>query len=84
MNAKRIFRQNFFTTNKFGKRDVPSDAKSKVYFRVNYLYELDVETEGIQYLKKIIQLARENNIKVIPFVPPVNYELGGKNFRSGF
>ena len=51
---KKNLQAEFFTTNKFGKRDVPSDAKSKVYFRVNYLYELDVETEGIQYLKKII------------------------------
>ena len=81
---KKNLQAEFFTTNKFGKRDVPSDAKSKVYFRVNYLYELDVETEGIQYLKKIIQLARENNIKVIPFVPPVNYELGERIFGADF
>ena len=43
-----------------------------------------METEGIQYLKKIIQLARENNIKVIPFVPPVNYELGERIFGADF
>ena len=74
----------FFTTNKYGNRNMPSEGKSKVYFRLNYLYELDVETEGIQYLVKLFQVARDRDIKVIPFIPPVNYQLGEKIFGNGF
>lgn len=72
----------FFTTNNIN--NVPMQTKSKLYMKINYLYTLDVNTEGIQYMIKIFRIAKERGIKVIPFIPPVNYELGEIIFGSKF
>lgn len=76
----------FFTTNKFSSKKSSneqgkiSDAASKVFFKMNYLYKLDTEMESIQYLKKIMNLAHEYKFNLIPFVPPVNYQRGNELF----
>ncbi len=81
----------FFTTNKFSsiktannKRGRISDNASKVFFKLNYLYKLNPEMESIQYLKKIMKLAHEKGFKLLPFVPPVNYERGTELFENRF
>ena len=81
----------FFTTNKFSsyktannKRGRISDNASKVFFKLNYLYKLNPEMESIQYLKKIMKLAHEKAFKLLPFVPPVNYERGTELFENRF
>lgn len=61
-----------------------SEIQARNYFRLNYLYKLDIETEGIQYLIRILQEARDENIDVLPFIPPVNYQLGRKLLGSIF
>ena len=76
----------FFTTNKYSAKKMNndkgsiSDAASKVFFRMNYLYNLDTEMESIQYLRKIMKLAKKYQFGFIPFVPPVNYERGSELF----
>ena len=81
----------FFTTNKFSSNKTAnnksgkiSDNASKVFFKLNYLYKLNPEMESIQYLKKIMKLAHEYGFKVLPFVPPVNYERGIELFEDRF
>lgn len=81
----------FFTTNKFSSNKTAnnksgkiSDNASKVFFKLNYLYKLNPEMESIQYLKKIMKLAHEYGFKVLPFVPPVNYERGIELFQERF
>ena len=72
----------FFT---FGhERNAVTEAKAKNYFRLNYLYRLDMNTEGIVYLNKIIDEAIKNEVKVLTFIPPVNYQLGEKLFGEKF
>lgn len=61
-----------------------SKAKIRNYFRFNYLYKLDSNIEGLQYLRKMIALSKDNNIKVLAFVPPINYELGKEIFGRTF
>ena len=51
------------------------DVKARNYFRLNYMYDLDVHTEGMRYLEKILELAKAENIEIVVFVPPVNYVL---------
>lgn len=51
-------------------------TKSRNYFKINYLYRLDMETEGIVYLKEMIKLAQEYEIKTFYFIPPINYVWG--------
>jgi hypothetical protein len=81
----------FFTTNKYSSqkkennnRGVISDSASKIFFKLNYMYKLNTEIESIQYLIKIIKMAKQNGFKVVPFVPPVNYERGTELFGDDF
>lgn len=80
----------FFTTNKNSakasnnKKGKISDSAAKVFFKLNYMYKLDTEMESIQYLRKIMRMAKENGFKVIPFVPPVNYQRGIELFGELF
>ena len=77
----------FFTTQS-GKEKATTEAKSKNYFRLNYLYRLNSEVEGLIYLDKILREALQMGIKVLPFIPPVNYELAqmlfGEKFRCRY
>lgn len=58
--------------------------KNRSYLQINYMYELDYQTEGLVYFRKIVEYAKENGVKVIAFIPPVNYELGEKIFGRRF
>lgn len=61
-----------------------TEAKARNYFRLNYLYNLDHETEGLTYLKKFFELTRAEGIAILPFIPPVNYEFARKLFGKTF
>ena len=73
----------FFTGEKKGKNDINQAAR--LYFMLNYMYKLNIDTEGIIYLRKMILLAHSNGIDVLPFIPPVNYmfaeQVLGDDFR---
>ena len=58
--------------------------KARNYIKLNYMYRIDPDTEGLQYLKKLIHFAKQNDVRVYPYVPPVNYELGEKIFGEQF
>lgn len=49
-------------------------GNSEMILRMNYMYRIKKETEDINYLFEILKLCKKNSIKVIPFIPPVNYE----------
>lgn len=81
----------FFTTDKFSankgsnnQKGQISDNAAKVFLKLNYMYRLNPEIESIQYLKKIMGMAHEYGFKVLPFVPPVNYERGTELFGDKF
>lgn len=85
----------FFTTNNYSSGKLSNNSKgkisdnaSKVFFKLNYMYKLNPEIESIMYLKRIMKLAIEKGFKVLPFVPPVNYERGielfGKKFEEAY
>lgn len=84
-------RAEFFTTNKFSHQNIEnnkrgniSDSASKVFLKLNYMYKLNPQIESVQYLLKIMKLAKERDFTVIPFVPPVNYERGIELFGDQF
>lgn len=60
------------------------ENKSRIYFKLNYMYELQEDNEGVLYLIKLLRLAKKKNITVIPFIPPVNYVLGQDLCGSSF
>lgn len=80
--AKNI--QIEFSTKKVNTNLAQQEVKARNYFKINYLYDLNIEAEGIKYLIKILDLARTKQMKVIPFIPPVNYEYGIKLFKTDF
>lgn len=93
LTAKRVneIQADFFTTDRLSSSRSSgndngkiSDAASKMFLKVNYLYKLDTEMECMQYLRKLLRMAAENHILVIPFVPPVNYERGTQLFGEKF
>lgn len=61
-----------------------TEAKARNYFRLNYLYNLNVKTEGLEYLNRFFELARAESISILPFIPPVNYEFARKLFGGTF
>lgn len=72
----------FFTRNLSGKE--MSEQKAKNYFRLNYMYELDIQTEGMAYLQKILRLARNENITATAFIPPINYVFAERLWGAKF
>ncbi len=79
---RKQVQMEFFTGNR--KKGGSTEAKCRNYFKLNYLYDLDLSTEGIVYLKRIFEEASKEGIKVIPFIPPVNYKLGRKIYGEEF
>ena len=50
--------------------------KNRNYLKINYMYELDEKVEGLVYFRKLYEYATLNGIKVIAFIPPLNYQFG--------
>lgn len=48
----------------------------KILTKSRYMYEFNEENENIVFMKKMIELLQENNIKPIPFFPALNYYVG--------
>ncbi|MCL1983380.1 MAG: hypothetical protein FWG53_09910 [Clostridiales bacterium] len=80
----------FFTTNK--QKSAPytnstgdiSIKAARLFFKLHYMYKLDPNTENLEYLAKVFEFAQAEGFHVIPFVPPVNYELGESLFGEAF
>lgn len=60
------------------------DTSEKLYMKMNYLFKIREETEGVSYLKKTIRLLNDNGIPIVLYVPPVNYMQGERFFGSDF
>lgn len=58
--------------------------RNRIYLKLNYLYTLDTEIEGIQYLVKILRLAKAEGIQVVPYIPAINYMLGNELLGERF
>ena len=76
---------------RFDKFQVESFATSssqeqseKLFMKMNYLFKIKENTEGVVYLKKTIKLLNDANIPVVLYIPPVNYMQGEKFFGESF
>lgn len=74
----------FSTLNRNIRQQNRNDAKARNYFKLNYMYDLDISTEGVLYLVKFLQDAERLGIKIIPFIPPVNYLFAESLIGEGF
>ena len=60
------------------------EASEKLYMKMNYLFKIREETEGVVYLKKTIKMFNEEGIPIVLYIPPVNYMQGEKFFGHDF
>lgn len=58
--------------------------KARNYFQFNYLYDLDIHTEGLIYLRRIFETLQNGSTKIVPFLPPVNFEYAAEIFGDQF
>ncbi|MEM5771099.1 MAG: hypothetical protein AAGU32_22890, partial [Bacillota bacterium] len=61
-----------------------NDTSEKLFMRMNYLFKIRAEIEGVVYLKKMIRLLNDEGIPIVIYVPPVNYMLGERFFGPDF
>ena len=61
-----------------------SKLKNRNYMKLNYLYSLNIATEGVVYLEKLVKKVLSQNVKVLPYIPPVNYKMGEELFGDEF
>lgn len=73
----------FSVENESGSAVIP-DKKLRIFLKMSYMYQPDVESEGIVYLKKALLLAQEYHIKVLAFAPPLNYMSGKEYWGTAF
>lgn len=82
------FKIDFFTSSNDVLENMNQDKNDRIVIRMNYMYKLNLENECVQYLFKIISLAKSHNIQLLFFIPPANYEyaeeLYGKKFYDAY
>lgn len=64
--------------------ELVTDKKLKLFLKMSYMYVPDIESEGIVYLIRALDLAQKENIRVFTFVPPVNYMSGKECWGDEF
>ena len=78
-------RFNRFQLESFASfKKTAGDTTEKLYMKMNYLFKIREETEGVVYLKKTIKMLNDYNIPIVLYVPPVNYMQGERFFGSDF
>lgn len=56
----------------------------KMLTKSRYMYKFEEDNENIIFLKKIIELLQENDIKPVPFFPALNYFVGIEFYGQDF
>lgn len=82
------FKVDYFTSSKNALHHMSSERNDRLVIRMNYMYELKEDNECIVYMKKIVDLCRNNKVKLLFFIPPANYqyaeELYGEKFTEKY
>ncbi len=82
------FENDYFTSSDNALKNMGQGTNEKIVIKMNYMFRMDTENECIVYLKNFIQYCQENNIKLLLFIPPANYEfaqtLWGDSFQEKY
>lgn len=73
-----------FSTEPGAESEPVSDKALRMFLKMSYMYRPDPDKEDIVYLRKALRLAKEENIKIFAFVPPLNYMTGKEYFGEAF
>ena len=81
------------TSNRFNQLQVESfintnvntsEENEKLFMKMNYLFKIKEETEGVIYLKRTIKSLNIKGIPIVLYIPPVNYMQGRRFFGDDF
>ena len=82
------FRVDYFASSQSALREMSKEKNDRIVIRMNYMYDLKEDNECIVYMKKMMGMCKQYNIKLLLFIPPVNYmyaeELYGNVFREKY
>ena len=82
------FTTDCFTSSQENIQELSKDKNDRLVFRISYMYKLSTGIEPMIYMKKIIDLCKDNKINLFFFIPPINSEYGtelwGKRFREKY
>lgn len=82
------FKVDYFGSSQSALNQMSRERNDRIVIRMNYMYELKEDNECIVYMKKVVGLCKKNNIKILFFIPPVNYmyaeELYGSKFTEKY
>lgn len=60
------------------------ENQRRIHMKINFLYRISENTESIEYLERILDFCRNDNVKIIFVIMPINYEAGYKYFGDTF
>lgn len=60
------------------------EKQRRIHMKINFLYRISENTESIEYLERILDFCRNDNVKIIFVIMPINYEAGYKYFGDTF
>lgn len=69
------------------KVDETTNHNEKMVFKMNYMYRLSEKVEDSIYLSKLLEYAKEQNVEVLCFIPPANYQFAEQcheNFKEKY
>lgn len=73
-NRFENFTNDYFTSSEEALKEMETTTNEKIIMKMNYMFRMDMENECIVYLKKFIRFCEEEGIRLLLFIPPVNYE----------
>lgn len=78
------FKVDYFASSQGTLKKMTKEKNDRIVIRMNYMYELKEDNECIVYLKKIVNLCKDKKIKLLFFIPPVNYMYAEKIYGDKF
>ena len=67
------FKLDYFASSQGTVKQMSKDKNDRIVIKINYMYDLKLDNEGILYMKKIMELCSTYGIDLLFFIPPANY-----------
>lgn len=85
LGDKRSRTENAQVRTEIRKTDANvSERAARQKFKLKYLGEVETESEGCKSLEKLLDYCKENGMKVLVVIAPVNYQYGREVFGDKF
>lgn len=68
------YEMDYFTSSDEAMNGMSMEKNNKIVIKLNYMYRMNPENECVVYLRKFMAVCSENGIRLLLFIPPVNYQ----------